>query len=321
MKIENIKKVAVLGAGTMGPGIAGAYASGGYEVNIYARPEAVGEKEKAQEMLKTNLKTLTEKECLTREEAEGILERITFYDSIEETVRGCQYVQETVAERPQIKKNVFELLDQILPEDTIIVTNTSSLNPFELIPESRKSCFATAHWFAPPHIIPLVEVAKGERTAESTMEIVMSVLKKCKKSPVRLEKFVPGYIINRLQILLNTEIFYLLDEGICTPEMLDKAVKSSLLPRGLVLGLVQRYDFTGLDISANNITNASYVMPPTSKHPECLFSKVERGDLGVKTGKGFYDYGGRSVQELCKIRDERLIDVLKAAGDLIDKQI
>jgi 3-hydroxybutyryl-CoA dehydrogenase len=89
----------------------------------------------------------------------------------------------------------------------------------------------------------------------------------------------------------------------------------------MVLGLVQRYDFTGLDISANNILNASYVMPPTSKRPQALFDHVDKGELGVKTGAGFYDYGGRSSAELCKQRDKLLFKVLKATKDLINEKI
>lgn len=153
------------------------------------------------------------------------------------------------------------------------------------------------------------------------METVLTLLRACGKTPVRLEKYVPGYIINRIQILLNTEVFYLLENGICTPEQLDLAVKASLMPRGMVLGLVQRYDFTGLDISANNIMNGSYVMPETSRHPAALFDHVDKGELGIKTGKGFYDYGGRSREELCAKRDKLLFQVLRATKDLINERI
>jgi 3-hydroxyacyl-CoA dehydrogenase len=128
-------------------------------------------------------------------------------------------------------------------------------------------------------------------------------------------------LINRIQILLNTEIFYLLDEGICTPEQLDLAVKASFMPRGLVLGLVQRYDFTGLDISANNIKNASYKMPPVDSHPKALFDRVEKNELGVKTGKGFYDYHGRGLEELNRRRDRMLLKVFDATKDIIAESI
>ncbi len=319
IKLEDIKKIAVLGAGTMGPGIAQIYAMGGYEVSMYTRSESTMEKSKV--MLRTNLDTFVEEELLTKEEADAVYGRITCGRSVEECVSGAQFVQETVAEKPDVKTQIFEELDRLLPEDAIIVSNASSLNPFNFVPERRQPYFTTAHWYAPPQIIPLVEVAKGEKTDENTMDVTIELLKKCGKTPVRMEKFVPGYIINRLQILLNTEVFYLLDNGICTPEQIDLAVKASLMPRGMVLGLVQRYDFTGLDISANNIINASYVMPETSKHPPSLFDRVDKGELGVKTGKGFFDYGGRSAAEVCKKRDKLLFKVFKAAGDLINEKI
>ena len=317
--INDIKKIAVLGAGTMGPGIAQTYAMGGYEVSMYTRSESTMEKAKV--MLRTNLDTFIEEELLTPEEAEAVFNRVSFVRDVAECVKGAQFVQETVAEKPDVKTDIFNQLDNLLPEDAIIVSNASSLNPFNFVPERRQANFTTAHWYAPPHIIPLVEVAKGEKTAENTMDVTIALLNKCGKTAVRMEKFVPGYIINRIQILLNTEVFYLLDNGICTPEQIDLAVKASLMPRGMVLGLVQRYDFTGLDISANNIINASYVMPETSKRPPSLFDHVDKGELGVKTGKGFFDYGGRSAAEVCKKRDKLLFKVLKATGDLINEKI
>lgn len=319
MKLEDVKKIAVLGAGTMGPGIAQSYAMGGIEVNLCDINES--NLEKAKIMLCTNLDTFVEEELLTGDAAKEVLERISFFRSVPEAVRGVQFIQETVAEKQDVKRALFEELDQLLPLDVIIVSNASSLNPFHLAPERRLPHFTTAHWYAPPQIIPLVEVAKGDCTTEETMAVTIGLLQQCGKTAVRMEKFVPGYIINRIQILLNTEVFYLLDNGICTPEQLDLAVKASLMPRGMVLGLVQRYDFTGLDISANNIINASYVMPETSKRPKALFDHVDKGELGVKTGKGFFDYGGRSVAEVSKKRDKMLFKVFKATKDMINEKI
>jgi len=314
-----IRKIAVLGAGTMGPGIAQSYASGGFQVSLLdVSAEA---RTRAQDMLRANLDTFVEERVLTAQEAEAILGRIALTGDLGEAVDGAGFVQETVSEKPAVKESVFRQLDELLPEEALIVSNASSLDPFQLMPERRLPRFAAAHWFAPPHILPLVEVARGPKTADETMDAVMALLKQCGKTPVRLEKFVPGYLINRLQILLNTEIFYLLDEGVCTPEMLDLAVKASLMPRGLVLGLVQRYDFTGLDISANNIINGSYQMPETSKRPRALFDHVEKNELGIKTGKGFFDYGGRSREELSKLRDRRLLRVFSQLGDLLTEHI
>lgn len=319
MKFEDIKKIAVLGSGTMGPGIAQMYAIGGYDVAIYdIVPEALV---KAKSLLRTNLDTFVEEELLTPAQADAVFSRVSFTTSLSEALAGTLFVQEAVSERPAVKESVFRQVDELLAPEGILVSNTSSLDPFKLAPEKRLPNFAAAHWFAPAHILPLVEVAKGEFTSEETMDIIFSLLKKCGKTPIRLEKFVPGYIINRLQILLNTEVFYLLENGICTPEQLDMAVKASLMPRGMVLGLVQRYDFTGLDISANNIINQSYVMPETSRHPAALFDHVDKGELGVKTGKGFFDYEGRSPEEICKKRDKMLFEVLKATSHFINEKI
>lgn len=319
MKLEDIKKIAVLGAGTMGPGIAQNYAMGGYEVNLYTRSQETLDKAKV--MLRTNVGTFVEEGLLTAKQAEEVIGRVSFTNDLAEAVKGVQFVQETVAEKPDVKKALFEEIDKLLPMGVIIVSNASSLNPFLYVPERRQPDFTTAHWYAPPQILPLVEVARGEKTTEETMATAIALLQKCDKTPVRMEKFVPGYIINRIQILLNREVFYLLDNGICTPEQLDLAVKASFMPRGMVLGLVQRFDFTGLDISANNIINASYVAPEMSKRPKALFDHVDKGELGVKTGKGFFDYSGRSAAEVYKKRDKMLFKVFKATKDLINERI
>lgn len=316
----DIKKIAVIGAGTMGPGIAISYAMGGYQVCLYNYLDTEM-LDRAKKTIKACMDFFVAQQKFSELEGEKILDSISYTIDLDEAIEGADFVQETIVENADIKRGMFEELDRKLPEGVIIVSNTSALNPFELMPKRRLANFAAAHWFAPPHIMPLVEVVKGEETSESTMDIVLELLQKCGKSPVRIEKFVPGYIVNRLQILLNTEIFYLLDNGICSPEQLDLAVKASLMPRGLLLGLVQRYDFTGLDISARNITNASYQMPETSTRPKVLFDHVDKGELGVKTGKGFYDYEGRDPVEVSQKRDELLYQIIDRTKDLIKERI
>ncbi|MGR5143072.1 3-hydroxyacyl-CoA dehydrogenase family protein [Photobacterium sp. DNB23_23_1] len=316
----NINKIAVLGAGTMGPGIALSYAMGGYKVSLYNYLDTAM-LDRAKQTVEAGLDFFVEQDKITRAESQAMLANISYTIDLDEALAGADYIQETIVENAEIKKGLFEQLDAKLPEGVIIVSNTSALNPFELMPERRLANFAAAHWFAPPHILPLVEVCKGERTSEQTMNLVSEVLEKSGKTPVRLEKFVPGYIINRLQILLNTEVFYLLDNEICSPEQLDMAVKASLMPRGLLLGLVQRYDFTGLDISARNIINGSYQMPDTSERPKALFDHVDKGELGVKTGKGFFDYEGRSPVEVSKRRDELLFKIFDLTKDVVKEKI
>ena len=140
----------------------------------------------------------------------------------------------------------------------------------------------------------------------------MDLLKRGGKQPVHMKKFIRGYIVNRLQQCLNQEVFFLLDNGYCTPQDLDLAVKTSFIPRACVLGICQRQDFGGLDMTANNYRNHSYTMPEPVEMPEILSRLVdEKGHLGVKSGKGYYDYTGLDTQELLAKRDKRLFEIFR----------
>lgn len=319
MKFEDVKKVAVLGSGTMGHGIAQRYAMGGYEVNMY---DIADEPLKnAVDQIRKNFEIMVEGGMVKAEDVEPCMARITTTTDLKKACEGCQLIQETVPEKPQIKKSVFEEIDGYLGEDVLIVSNTSALDPFVLMPERRLPYFCTAHWFAPPHILPLVECAVCDKTKEETVETVMQILEKCGKVAVKLDKFIPGHLMSRIMIALNDEIFSLIDNGIASPEMIDKAAKASFFPRGMAVGLVQRYDFTGLDISCNNLMNRNAIPAPHTDHPKQLFDLYDRGDLGVKTGKGFFDYSGRDQKEVLAERDKRLIQVVNATFDIMDKPV
>lgn len=174
------------------------------------------------------------------------------------------------------------------------------------MPQRRLPDTLIAHWYAPANVIPLVEVVGSEQTREEAIEAVMDLLNRGGKTPVRMNKFIRGYIVNRLQQCLNQEVFYLLDNGYCTPEDIDLAVKTSFIPRAMVLGLCKRMDFGGVDMTANNFRNRSYTMPPATDMPATLGRLVEAGNLGIKTGKGFYDYTGQDIEQLKAKRDHQL---------------
>lgn len=315
-KGKKITNIAVLGAGIMGPGIAEVYAGGGYNVKLWSRSEET--LAKAKTMILGNMATLIEEKMLTKEDADKTMEHITFVTSLQEACTDVELIQETIVEDPEVKEKFYREISKFLAEDTIIATNTSFLDPFPLMEKAapeRSPYFTTAHWYTPAQIVPLVEVARGPQTVDGTLETISEVLHSCGKTPARLEKFVPGYIVNRIQSLLDTEIFYLMDNGICTAEQMDIAVKASFLPRALVLGIVQRFDFGGLTTHAHIMENGSYVRPPVPDHPKSYFDHIDRGERGIKNGKGFYDYGDRTPVELARERDKRLIAILKAAGN------
>ena len=317
--MNDTQKIAVLGAGTMGAGIAAVYALCGYRTALYSRTEKTLEKSNA--TIRAAAALLMEQELYPKQELEAVMGRLHFTTSLEEAVEGAFYVVETVVEIPETKKQIYERLDALLPEDVIVSSNTSYMNIFELMPEHRQANLVIVHWVAPPHIIPLVEVIKGPATSEETMDAMMTLHEACGKAPVRMEKYIPGFILNRLQSAMNREVLGLLQEGYCTPEMIDRAVKTSLMPRGLLLGVVQRMDFNGIDMACNGLRNKSFV--PFGPPPEnnIIAEMAEKGELGVKSGVGFRDYTKIGTQEAIRQRDLKLIQSVRLAKKFMDDPI
>ena len=318
--IADIKKIAVLGAGTMGPGIAQIYAMGGYEVTMWTRSEST--RQKAVEALKTSLATFVQEGMIQPEDKDPIFARVSFALTVEEAVAGADYIQETIVENRDAKAELYKQLAACAPADAIIASNTSALNIFEIVPEELLPRLCIAHWYAPPQLIPLVEVVKSEQAPQEYADIIMALLKNCGKTPVFMKKFVRGYIVNRLQQCLNREVFYLLDNGYCDAEAIDLAAKASFIPRAVVLGLCKRMDFGGLDMTANNYKNRSYQMPENGDElPRTLAEHVEKGELGIKSGKGFYDYDGVDIEALKAKRDHQLFEVFKVANAFLDDPV
>lgn len=309
MKMEEIKKIAVIGAGTMGPGIALMFGWHGYAVRLFSLNTE--ESEKAGSVMRTSLETLLECEILTQDEIEPTLGRVSMTNSMQKAGQDADFICEAVVEMKDVKRAVFEQLDHICPSKTIFASNTSSLNIFDLVPKDRLSRTLIAHWFAPPHIVPIVEVVQGPDTTNETIELTCSLLEGVGRTPIRMKKFVPGFVINRLYRALGREIFFLLDNGYITADQLDLAGKLALGARMMILGLVQRYDFTGLDISARNLENPDFFDPPIDNRPKSLFDLVQKGHLGVKTGKGFFDYSDKKLEEILKKRDSDLLKIYK----------
>jgi 3-hydroxybutyryl-CoA dehydrogenase len=275
----------------------------------------------AHSVARANLQTFVGHGLLSAEEVAQALGRITPTRSVEEAAKDADVVVESIVEKKDAKKELYEQLDRLCPAGTIFTSNTSALNIYDIMPAARLPETVIAHWFAPPHIIPLVEIVLGPQTRKETIDFTVAWLKRVDRVPVIMEKFVPGFCINRILRALGREIFFLLDNGYMSAEQLDLAVKASIIPRAMVLGLVQRYDFTGLDISAKNLENKEFIDPPIDNAPKSLFDLVRRGDLGVKTGKGFFDYSDRSLEEVLKERDDALLGVFEATKHLIYKKI
>jgi 3-hydroxybutyryl-CoA dehydrogenase len=304
-----IEKVAVIGAGTMGPGIGLVFAAHGHEVALCdRRPEAL---ERAEKVVRVAAGVLAKRGALPVADVEGALARIRRTTSLAEAGADADLVIEAVYEDSAVKRAVFAELDAVCPERAIFASNTSYLDAFACT--SRPERTVIAHWFAPPHILPLVEVVRGPQTAADVVEATAAVLRAAGKVPVVLQRYVPGFAVNRLQRAIGREVFFLLENGYISAEDLDLAVKASLAPRMMLLGVVQRYDFAGLDLTANNLANEAYEEAPVALAPEVLLHLVRAGHFGAKTGKGFYDYSGYQLEEVLQARDEGLLAIMEIA--------
>jgi 3-hydroxybutyryl-CoA dehydrogenase len=319
LKLSDVRKVAVFGAGTMGPGLAQVFAAAGYQVALYSRTSET--LKRALSVTKANLATFVEHGLLSEDGAAAALTRIAPTRSVEEAGREADFVIESNVEKLDAKEQLYEELDRICPQRTVFTSNTSYLNIFEVMPTGRLPQTVIAHWFAPPHIVPLVEVVKGPETSADTVDLVVELLRKVDRVPIVMEKFVPGFCVNRFLRIIGREVFFLLDNGYMTADQLDLAVKASIIPRAMVLGFVQRYDFTGLDLSYGNLQNEDFLEAPIDNAPRSLVEHVERGELGVKSGRGFFDYSDRKLEDVLGERDAALIGVFASTKDLIYKRI
>ncbi len=312
MKIKDIKKVFIVGAGTMGHGIAQVFATEGYDVSLFSRTRQT--LDRATSLLESSLATLTQEGLVDKEDIPEIMGRINMTQSLEEASADADIAFETVVENREAKTDIFNKLDQLCPERTLLASNTTALNIFDFVKTSRPDKVLIGHWYTPPQLIPLVDIVKGPETSDESVMLMAELIKQVGKTPLLMKKFSSGYVVPRIQIATLREIFYLLDNDIVTPEGLDEAAKTGLALRMMVLGLVQRMDFGGLDLTYKSVNNpyVQSTLTPLDYKPKKLEELVKAGHLGVKTGKGFYDYGGRSEAELCEERDIKLIRMLKA---------
>jgi 3-hydroxybutyryl-CoA dehydrogenase len=314
MEIEQIKNIGVIGAGLMGHGIAQEFALHGYKVNIFdANPEIL---RIAKVKIKNNFKVFIELEMVSEDDVERCLGNITLCDSLAAMAKDVHLVVEAASEDMNVKRQIFKELEQYVFPDTILCSNTSSMSITEISKAlQRKERLAGTHFWNPPHIVPCVEVTKGNYTCDQAFETVYNVMKKIKKEPVRVLKDMPGFLGNRLQHAMMREAFSLVENNIALPEDIDKVLKYSFGLRSSFIGPCETADLIGLDLT---YTVLKYTFPSldiSSKPSKALTDRIEEGKLGVKTGQGFYNWTPEKIDRLINQRDRVLLKIIKVIAE------
>ncbi len=290
VKVDDIKKICVIGAGNMGHQIAMLAALNGYVVGCAeSNPEQL---KKAEEFAASYLPGRVAKGRLTAGQAEAIGNNLRFTASLEEAAAGADFAIEAVTEKIALKRSIFEQLDQITPPHAILATNSSFFVSSLLgSATKRPEKVCNMHFFNPALVMKCVEVVKGPDTVEETALVTMELARRLGKEPVLLNKEIYGFLVNRILAAINNEALYLLEMGVATPEAIDSAVVNAL---GHPLGPFRLMDLTGIDLSYH-ITMERYQASGESedKPSPTIVEKYVRGEWGQKSGKGFYDYSSR----------------------------
>ena len=311
MNIEDIKRVGIVGAGTMGAGAAQIFAQFGYTVMLYNRSQEGMQRavERLQSKVAANPAPIETETDATRAKI------YTTHDLTE--LAQVDLISESIAENLEVKQDIFQKLDEICDANTILTTNTSGLSISQIATAvSRPERFAGVHFFNPPEIVPAVEVIKGAETSDPTCEVLIDLLKLMQKQPILVQKDVPGFVASRLQFAVVREALHLVEQGIASPADIDAVMKHGLGLRWALLGPLEIADLGGLDIFN---TVGSYVaksMSNATDSPKVLQDLVAEGKLGAKTGSGFYDYPPGKANALIAERDEKLLEILRLkSGD------
>lgn len=313
MQFDHIKVIGVVGAGTMASGIAERFAEAGYKVIQYNRSsEGI---ERSQNLIRLNQKTLIKNGVLTMEQAQLALDKIETTTNIKD-LSSVDFISESIVEKIEDKQELFKKIDKVCRSDAILTTNTSGLSITQIgSVVSNQKRFVGMHWWNPPHIMPLVEVIKGDNSADEACQVTIELCQKVGKSPVLVKKDIPGFIGNRIQYALIRETLYLIQAGIASPEDLDAVIKMGPGARWALFGPIEIADMQGLDIV--NFIN-DYLLKELSdadKSPDFLQDKVAAGELGIKTGKGFYEYSAEKMSRLFESRDRKLLEIFKLQQD------
>jgi 3-hydroxybutyryl-CoA dehydrogenase len=290
-----INNIVVVGSGVMGRGIAYVGAVGGYSVTLVDVNEA------ALGNAKNEINSIFEKGLargkISVETVEAAQQNLAYSASLQDAASKADLVIEAVPEKSEIKKQVFETLEEHAPAHCYFATNTSTMSPTEIASYGKRPEKTIAmHFFNPVHKMPLVEIIRGLETSDETAQVIKEVAEQMGKETVVINEF-PGFVTSRISALVGNEAFYMLQEGLGTPEDIDKAIKLGL---NYPMGPFELVDLVGLDARLNNLKYLHEKLGEKYRPAPLLEQYVKAGRLGRKSGKGVYDYTNREKEAIQK---------------------
>lgn len=306
----HISKIVIAGAGTMGYSMAQIFAQFHFYVTLYdLKEEALS---KAQDHIHDNIQYLVKNKEMTYQEAKNVNQYLS-YTTNQNCFHDCDMVIENIIENIDIKKSFYKEISNIVKDDCILATNTSGISITALANAvSKPERFIGMHWFNPPHLIPLIEIIKGQQTSENITNIVYQLSIDIKKKPVVVNKDVLGFAANRIQFAVLREALYLVDQEVISIEDIDKVMKYGLGFRYACLGPLEIADFGGLDTFYHISEYLMKDLCDSHEVPTLLKELYDHNCFGVKNKQGFYDYKyGKDVKSIHN-RDNKFLKVFKA---------
>lgn len=308
-------QIAIIGAGTMGMGIATHFAIYGHKMRLYdAFPQAL---DKAKKQIPDNLNSMQALGNLSQAEGAAALSNVSYHTELADVVEGADMVIECVFENAELKKDIFDQLNKLCGPEVILASNTSSLNIYEIVTVDHPERLIITHFFVPAYVMPLVEIVRGPKTSDEVTDAVYTMMKEAGKNPAVVNKVVPGFIMNRLTFAIFREAAYMVDQGWCRPEDVDAAVISTHGPRYAFEGPFGLVDAAGVDTYEKIAEYLLAELCASPEVPKCLKSLYDAGKLGVKGNEGFYTYAD-SATTLAN-RSKKIVKMIQAIKSVNDQ--
>lgn len=314
MKAEEIRIVANLGTGTMGYSTALLFAMHGRQVRMFGRSQESLDRGFAS--IRRAIGVYREHGLLSEGQGQESLARIEGVTEIGAACKDADFVMESVAENLEVKREVWAAVEACTSDQCIFATNTSGLSPTAISEKlARPERFVVAHFWNPPHLLPLVEVVPGKKTSPEVVRTTVALMEQIGKKPVALTREAPGFVGNRLQFALLREALHIVEEGIADPAAVDAVTRYSIGRRLGVTGPIETADLGGLDVFCNIASYLNADLDARKNASPALVKARDEGRFGAKNGKGFYDWSPERLEQIVSARESVLLDWLRRDGE------